>query len=52
MNDDGESMLPPAGPEAKESLLRLLDDILHNRIMQKKQEKHRTQNRVDTTGRV
>jgi hypothetical protein len=37
MNDD-EAMLPPAGPEAEESPLRLLKDILHKRIMQKKQE--------------
>jgi hypothetical protein len=35
--NDNESTLPPAGPEAKESeSLRLLEDILHNRIMQKK----------------
>ena len=37
------------GPEAEESPLRLLKDILHNRIMQKKQEDmHRTHNRDDT----
>jgi hypothetical protein len=41
-DDDDESILPPAGTEAEESLLRLLDDILHNYIMQKKQEIHRT----------
>jgi hypothetical protein len=29
-------------------LLRLLEDILYNRIKQKKQEMHRTHNRVDT----
>jgi hypothetical protein len=40
MNDDDESMLPPAGTDAEESPLRLFDDILHNRIMQKKQEMH------------
>ena len=48
MNDDDESMLPPAGPEAEESSLRLLEDILYNRIMQKKQEMHRTDNRAYT----
>ena len=36
--NDGEYLLPPAGPEAEESPLRLLEDILHNLIMQKKQE--------------
>jgi hypothetical protein len=46
MNDD-ESMLPSAGPEAEEAPLRLLKDILHNRIMQKKQERHRTHRRSD-----
>ena len=35
MKDD-ESMLLPAGPEAEEAPLRLLEDILRNRIMQKK----------------
>lgn len=35
MKDD-ESMLPPAGPETEEALLRLLKDILRNRIMQNK----------------
>jgi hypothetical protein len=29
-------------------LLRLLEDILYNRIKQKKQEMHRTHNRADT----
>jgi hypothetical protein len=44
-----ESMLPPAGPEAEESPLRLLEDILHNLIMQKKQEDlHTTHNRDNT----
>jgi hypothetical protein len=40
MNDD-ESMLPSAGPEAEESPLKLLEDMLHNRMMQKKQEMQR-----------
>jgi hypothetical protein len=40
--NDNESILPPVGPEAEESPLRLLDDILHNRMIQKKQEMHRT----------
>lgn len=35
--------------EEQESVpLRLLEDILHKRIMQKKQEMHRTHNRADT----
>ena len=34
--NDNESMLPTAGPEAEELPLRLLEDILHKRIMQKK----------------
>ena len=29
-------------------LLRLLEDILYNRIKQKKQEMHKTHNRADT----
>ena len=37
MNHD-ESMLPSAGSEAEEAPLRLLEDILYNRIMQKGQE--------------
>ena len=40
MNDDDESMLPPAGPEAEESPLTLLEDILYKHIMQEKQEMH------------
>jgi hypothetical protein len=36
INDDDESMLPSAGPEAEESPLRLLKDILHKCIIQKK----------------
>jgi hypothetical protein len=40
--NDNESILPPVGPEAEESPLRLLDDILHNCMIQKKQEMHRT----------
>jgi hypothetical protein len=47
MNEDDESMLPSAGPEAEESPLRLFDDILHNRMIQKNQEMHRTHNRSD-----
>jgi hypothetical protein len=35
MNDD-ESMLPPIESEAEQAPLRLLEDILHNRIIQKK----------------
>jgi hypothetical protein len=47
--NDGEYLLPPAGPEAEESPLRLLEDILHNLIMQKKQEDlHTTHNRDNT----
>jgi hypothetical protein len=45
--NDYKSMSPPTGPEAEESPLRLLEDILHNRIMQKKQEMHRTHKRSD-----
>lgn len=41
MNDD-KCMLPPSATEAEESPLRLLEDILHNRIMQKKQEMYKT----------
>ena len=33
-----EFMLPPAGPEAEEPPLRLFEDILHNRMTQKKEE--------------
>jgi hypothetical protein len=40
-------MLLPAGTEAEESPLGLLEDILHNHIMQKKQEMH-TELRSDT----
>jgi hypothetical protein len=36
-------MSPPTEPEAEESPLRLLEDILHNRIMQKKQEMYKTE---------
>jgi hypothetical protein len=46
INDDDESMLPPVGPEAEQAPVRLLD-ILLNRIMQKKQEMHKFQNRHD-----
>jgi hypothetical protein len=45
--NDNEFMLPPAGPEAEELPLRLLEDILCNRIMQKKQEMHKTKSRAD-----
>jgi hypothetical protein len=38
MNEEQESVAP----------LRLLEDILYNRIKQKKQEMHRTHNRADT----
>jgi hypothetical protein len=38
MNEEQQSASP----------LRLLEDILYNRIKQKKQEMHRTQNRADT----
>jgi hypothetical protein len=46
MNDD--ESLSAAGSEGEESPLRFFDDILHNRIMQKKQEMHKTQNSADT----
>lgn len=46
MNDD--ESLSTAGSEEEESPLSFFDDILHNRIMQKKQEMHKTQNRADT----
>jgi len=46
MNDD-DSMLPPTGPEAEEVPLRLLEDMLHNRILQKKEEIHKTQDIAD-----
>ena len=36
-------MLSPVGPEAEESLLRLFDDILHNHMIQKKQEMYKTE---------
>ena len=39
MNDDDKSMLLPEEPEAEASPLRLLEDILYNRMMQKKQER-------------
>jgi hypothetical protein len=47
INDD-ESMLPTTGSEVVASPLRLLEDKLHNRMMQKKQEIHRTHKRSDT----
>ena len=40
MNDDYESVLPPAGPEPNELPLRLLECVLHSRNMQKNQEMH------------
>ena len=46
-----ESMLPSAGPEAKQIPLRLLEDIFHNRIMQKKQEMYQTQLITDLISR-
>jgi len=51
-SNDDKSTLLPTGPEVEELPLRLLEDILHNRIMQKKQEMRKTQNRGDTTDRV
>jgi hypothetical protein len=33
-------------------LLKTLEDMLYNRIIQKKQEMHKTQNRADTTDRA
>jgi len=47
MNDDKSMLPPPTEPEAEESPLRLFDDILHNRMMQKKQEMYRTHRRSD-----
>jgi hypothetical protein len=48
INDD-KSMLPPAGPEAEESPLRLLYSKIYCtiHIMQKKQERHRTHKSSD-----
>jgi hypothetical protein len=51
MNDD-ESMLPTTGSETVESPLRLLEDILHNRIMQKKDEIHKTTQSIADTDRI
>jgi hypothetical protein len=48
--------LNESAPEEKEApgcpprpLLKILEDILHNRIKQKKTEMHKTQNRADIT---
>jgi len=38
--------------EEEVSSLKTLQDILHNRIIQKKGKMHKTQNRADTTDRV
>jgi hypothetical protein len=50
---DNESAVAAAREEKEKkaavlSLLKTLEDTLHNRIMQKKQEMHRTQNRAYT----
>ena len=50
---DSESVVAAAKEEKEKkaavlSLLKTLEDTLHNRIMQKKQEMHRTHNRDDT----
>ena len=39
MNDDDESMLPPAGPEAEESPLELLEDMLHTIVLCKRSKR-------------
>ena len=38
MNEDDKSMLPPVGPEAEESLLRLLDEMYYIIVLCKRSD--------------